>query len=180
MNQRQISLELPPELLMAMHDLATEQEGTVSHVVQDLLTEHLASKKGARPAPAPTNEKLVMALQKLLFRDMAEATSWEDLDQRMRKHGYFLKIAWGGLSIHTETSGKNSATPISWVFPMGLLPGGLGPASRKTRASPDLFLPYRAFSKTSCCPPRNLDRQNVTRAFAGVLVCDTPAAGTKG
>lgn len=131
MNHRHVSLELPPELLMAMHDLATEKEGTVSHVVQDLLTEHLASTKGARPAPEPTQERLVFALQKLLFRDMAEATSWEDLDNRMRKHGYFLKIAWGGLSLHTETSGQRICHTHRLGFSYGTFARRFGPGKPK-------------------------------------------------
>lgn len=106
MNSRTVSIQLPADLVLAVHDLATEQEGTVAKIVEDLLVAHLAARKGSKPKPEIADERLVFALQKLLFRDMAEAEGWDDLDNRLRRHGYFMKIAWGGLSLHTETSGQ--------------------------------------------------------------------------
>ncbi|MBW4706601.1 hypothetical protein KX928_02265 [Roseobacter sp. YSTF-M11] len=105
MNKRTVTVQLPADLILAVHDLATEQEGTVAKIVEDLLVSHLATRKGARKKAEVVDERLIFALQKLLFRDMAEAEDWDDLDTRLRRHGYYLKIAWGGLSLHTETSG---------------------------------------------------------------------------
>lgn len=105
MNSRTVSIQLPADLVLAVHDLATEQEGTVAKIVEDLLVAHLATGKGSKTKVEIADQRLVFALQKLLFRDMAEADNWPDLDARLRRHGYFLKIAWGGLSLHTETSG---------------------------------------------------------------------------
>ncbi|MEE4189205.1 MAG: hypothetical protein V2I76_12245 [Roseobacter sp.] len=136
MNKRLVSVELPDELAMAVHDLATEREDTVSQILQDLLAEHLAAKKGARPDSAPTSEKLVFALQKLLFRDMAEATSWEDLDHRMRKHGYYLKISWGGLALHTETSGHKVCHTHNLGFSYGTFVRRFGPGKPKDPREP--------------------------------------------
>jgi hypothetical protein len=106
MNKRAVTVQLPSDLILAVHDLATEQEGTVAKIIEDLLVAHLASRKGKPVKPVMADERLVFALQKLLFRDMAEAKNWVELDGRLREHGYFLKIAWGGLSLHTETSGQ--------------------------------------------------------------------------
>lgn len=106
MNSRTVTIDLPADLVLAVHDLATENEGTVGKIVEDLLVAHLATQKGAKKKTQTADERLVFALQKLLFRDMAEAEGWHDLDVRLRRHGYFLKIAWGGLSLHTETSGQ--------------------------------------------------------------------------
>ncbi|WP_300032758.1 hypothetical protein [uncultured Roseobacter sp.] len=105
MNKRTVTVQLPADLALAVHDLATEKEGTVGKIVEDLLQAHILNRKSSRKQTEEVNERLVFALQKLLFRDMAEAASWEDLDNRLRRHGYFLKVAWGGLSLHTETSG---------------------------------------------------------------------------
>ncbi|WP_195820901.1 hypothetical protein [Roseobacter sp. MH60115] len=106
MNSRTVSIQLPADLALAVHDLATEQEGTVAKVVEDLLVAHLAARKGSKRPSEVVDQRLIFALQKLLFRDMAEAQDWDDLDERLRRHGYFMKIAWGGLSLHTETSGQ--------------------------------------------------------------------------
>ena len=97
MNKRVVSVELPPDLFLAVHDLATEQEGTIGAVVEDLLVAHLETHKSAKPKERVADERLVFALQKLLFRDLADACDWAALDKRLRQHGYFMKIAWGGL-----------------------------------------------------------------------------------
>ncbi len=136
MNKRHVSVELPPDLLRAVHDLATEQENTVSHLVEGLLSDHLARSKGAKPATPPPDEKLVFALQKLLFRDMAEASDWDDLDNRMRKHGYYLKIAWGGLSLHTETSGQKVCQTHRLGFSYGTFVRRFGPGKPRDPQDP--------------------------------------------
>ncbi|MEM6886742.1 MAG: hypothetical protein AAF636_01245 [Pseudomonadota bacterium] len=106
MNKRAVTVQLSSDLLLAVHDLATEQEGTVAKVVEGALLEHIASRKGTLKSAPQASDKLVFALQKLLFRDMAEATGWADLDARLRGHGYYIKLAMGGMSLHTETSGQ--------------------------------------------------------------------------
>jgi hypothetical protein len=106
MNKRAVTVQLPSDLILAVHDLATEQEATVAKIIEDLLVAHLAQRKQSAQKRDEPDERLVFALQKLLFRDMAEATGWADLDARLGQHGYYLKVAWGGLSLHTETSGQ--------------------------------------------------------------------------
>jgi hypothetical protein len=106
MNRHAVTVQLPSDLLRAVHDLATEREGTVATVVEGALMEYLSAIKGPMKTTTAVDHRLVFALQKLLFRDMAEATGWADLDARLGKHGYFLKISWGGMSLHTETSGQ--------------------------------------------------------------------------
>jgi hypothetical protein len=131
MNKRAVTVQLPADLVMAVHDLATEQEDTVARIVESLVAEHLANKKGAKKRPPPASERLVFALQKLLFRDMAEARDWDDLDKRMRKHGYYLKIAWGGLSLHTETSGQKLCHTHDLGFSYGTFVRRFGPGKPK-------------------------------------------------
>ncbi|MFK7878663.1 hypothetical protein [Roseobacter sp.] len=106
MNSRTVTIQLPADLMLAVHDLATEREGTVGKIIEDLLVTHLAAQNGSKKKTEAADQRLVFALQNLLFRDMAEASGWDDLDARLRRHGYYLKIAWGGLSLHTETSGQ--------------------------------------------------------------------------
>lgn len=106
MNKRAVTVQLPSDLFLAVHDLATEQQGTVATIVEGALFQHLKAHKGSMNASPPASERLVFALQKLLFSDMASATSWADLDARLSAHGYFLRLAIGGMSLHTETSGQ--------------------------------------------------------------------------
>ena len=127
MNKRAVTLELPPDLFFAVHELASEQQGTVSKVVEELVTEQLCRKKGVKTRPGPPNEKLVFALQTLLFRDMAEASGWRDLDARLRKHGHFLRISIGGLSLHTRTSGQKLCHTHDLGFSYGTFIRRFGP-----------------------------------------------------
>lgn len=127
MNKRVVTLELSPDLFHAVHDLASEREGTVGTVVEDLLSSHLESAKKARPKASISNERLNFALQKLLFRDLADATDWEDLGARLLKHGYYLRIAWGGLSLHSETSGQKLCNLHDLGFSYGTFVRRFGP-----------------------------------------------------
>jgi hypothetical protein len=131
MNKRVVSVELPADLFRAVHDLATEQEGTVTNVVEDLLIAHLEARRSLRPNQCEPDEKLVFALQKLLFRDLAEARDWEYLDRRLRRHGYFMKVAWGGLSLHTETSGQKLCNVHDLGFSYGQFIRRFGPGRPK-------------------------------------------------
>ena len=136
MNKSAVTVQLPADLVRAVNDLATEREDTVATVVEGLVVEHLASKNGTKRVPPPASERLVFALQNLLFRDMAEAKNWDDLDRRMRKHGYYLKIAWGGLSLHTETSGQKLCNTHDLGFSYGTFIRRFGPGKPKGPRDP--------------------------------------------
>ncbi|ABG30033.1 hypothetical protein CEP88_11860 [Roseobacter denitrificans] len=131
MTKHAITLQLSDDLFKAVHDLATEQQGTVAEVVEDLVTEHLGGPKSAARRLPRAGEKLIFALQKLLFRDMAEARDWADLDDRLRKHGYFMKITLGGLALHTETSGKRVCHTHDLGFSYGTFVRRFGPGKPK-------------------------------------------------
>ena len=126
-----VTLELSSDLFYAVHDLASEQEGTVGSVVEELLASHLATTKKAHPTTKIANDRLVFALQKLLFRDLAEASSWEELDARLSKHGYYLRIAWGGLSLHSVTSGQKLCNLHDMGFSYGTFVRRFGPGKPK-------------------------------------------------
>ncbi len=126
-----MNLKLPSDLVQAVHDLATEREDTVARIVEGLVAEHLSSKEGIKPRQPRASEKLIFALQNLLFRDMAEAENWEDLDSRLRKHGYFLKITWGGLALYTETSGQKLCHTHDMGFSYGTFLRRFGPGKPK-------------------------------------------------
>lgn len=122
-----ISVELPSELFLAVHDLAAEKQGTVANVVEDLLTTHLSSRRNGANKWPKRNERLILALQKLLFRDLAEATTWDDLNQRLSRHGYYMSVALGGLSLYTETSGQKLCNLHDVGFSYGQFVRRFGP-----------------------------------------------------
>lgn len=126
-----MNLKLPAELVRAVQDLASAREDTVARVVEGLVAGQLATKEGIKSRPVRASERLVFALQNLLFRDMAEAKSWEDLDKRLRKHGYFLKITWGGLALFTETSGQKLCHTHDMGFSYGTFLRRFGPGKPK-------------------------------------------------
>jgi hypothetical protein len=131
MIKRAVTVQLPADLMGAVHDLASEQEDTVTRLVESLVEDHLMRKKGAKKRPPPPSDRLVFALQHLLFRDMAEARNWHDLDSRMRKHGYYLRIGWGGLCLHTETSGRKLCHTHDLGFSYGTFLRRFGPGKPK-------------------------------------------------
>lgn len=122
-----VSLELNSELFLAVHDLAAETQGTVTNVVEELLISHLASSKRDVPQRVKCDERLILALQKLLFRDLAEAESWDDLKRRLCRHGYFMKVVFGGLALHTETSGQKLCNLHDLGFSYGQFVRRFGP-----------------------------------------------------
>lgn len=136
MNKRTVTVALPADLALAVHDLATEQEGTVAKIVEDILTSHLVTRKKPKKKTAIRDERLVFALQKLLFRDMAEAEDWDDLDHRLRRHGYFMKVSWGGLSLHTQTSGHKLCNTHDLGFSYATFLRRFGPGKPKDPQQP--------------------------------------------
>ncbi len=122
-----VSLELPSDLILSAHDLAAENQGTVSNVFQDLLEAHLQTKNSGSKEKTEKGDRLIMAAQKLLFRDLAHARDWDDLRDRLARHGYFLKVSLGGMSLHTETSGQKVCNLHELGFSYGQFVRRFGP-----------------------------------------------------
>lgn len=122
-----VSFELPSELFLSVHDLAAEKHGTVSTVFEELLVSYLKKHKTNLVDKPGYDERVVLALQTLLFRDLAEADSWDDLSGRLARHGYFLKLCIGGMSLHTETSGRKLCKLHDLGFSYGQFVRRFGP-----------------------------------------------------
>lgn len=94
-----VTLKLPPRLLQDAGSVAAEQDVTIGHLVRHLLKREVDRRlRGKRSVQV--DETLLAALQALLARDMAEASGWEDLAVRLARHGYALRPAGGGLTLH--------------------------------------------------------------------------------
>ena len=59
-----ISLELQSDLFLAVHDLATEKQGTVTDIVEDLLAAHLSTKQSSSVQKPKKNENYLLDRQK--------------------------------------------------------------------------------------------------------------------
>ncbi|XDA98555.1 hypothetical protein AB1M95_01240 [Sulfitobacter sp. LCG007] len=105
METQTVTLKLPMVLVQAARDIANQRNETVTKVVEDLLKRDLIGRVGQKQSEE-RNQRLVFALQSLLVSDLDAATDWDDLSRRLARHGYWLKQSLGGLTLHTETSGR--------------------------------------------------------------------------
>ncbi len=99
MNSEIVTLKMPEALLRDASSVAAAQDVTIGHLVRQLLKKEVDRRLRAKTSNR-TDERLIAALQALLVRDMAEACSWSDLAVRLRRHGYDLRPAGGGLTLH--------------------------------------------------------------------------------
>lgn len=84
--------------------MAASRDVSIGHIVRDLLRREVNRYANAKTSNR-TDERLVAALQALLARDLAEATSWADLDSRLARHGFRMKPAGGGLTLNKRPCG---------------------------------------------------------------------------
>ena len=91
-----VTLRIPRPMLHQVQGLAEEQDVSLGHLVRELLKKEIGRRLSAKTSNR-TDERLVAALQALLARDMAEASGWSDLAQRLARHGYAIAPAGGGL-----------------------------------------------------------------------------------
>ncbi|MEM7520639.1 MAG: hypothetical protein AAF307_06330, partial [Pseudomonadota bacterium] len=99
-----VTLKLPPTLLRDAARVAQTEDVTVGHLVRLLLAKEVARRLNPK-TPVRADEGLLAALQALLARDIAEATGWDDLDDRLGRHGYRFQPAGGGIALYKVSCG---------------------------------------------------------------------------
>jgi len=104
MNSEIVTLKIPEALLRDASSVAAAQDVTIGHLVRQLLKKEVDRRLRAKTSNR-TDQRLVAALQALLARDMAEACNWSDLAVRLRRHGYDLRPAGCGLTLHKISCG---------------------------------------------------------------------------
>jgi hypothetical protein len=102
-----MTLQLPDRLLRDPAEVALAQDVTIGHLVRRLLAKEVERRLHPK-TPNRADEALVAALQALLAKDMAEARSWADLGERLRKQGYELRRAGGDLVLHKQSCGTRA------------------------------------------------------------------------
>lgn len=99
-----VTLKLPRKLLSEAGSVAAAQDVTIGHLVRQLLAKEVDRRLSPK-TPNRVDGGLLAALQALLSRDMAEATGWDDLADRLARHGYQLRPAGGGVVLYKKSCG---------------------------------------------------------------------------
>lgn len=120
MDLESVTLKLPRDLLSGAQRVATARDVTIGHMVRQLLKREVDRQLSAKRDEG-TNARLLTALQALLARDMAEACSWDDLENRLRPHGYVLRPAGGGIVLFKESCGTRVCKGSEIGFSYGAL-----------------------------------------------------------
>ncbi|MCX7558047.1 hypothetical protein OS190_00605 [Sulfitobacter sp. F26204] len=93
-----VPIEPPQSLLYNARYVTAHQDVSIGHLVRRLLAREIARRLHV-DATQEGDQGLVMALQTLLARDMAEATNWKDLGERLAVQGYELQPGIGGVTL---------------------------------------------------------------------------------
>ena len=120
MTMQTVTLKLPDVMLQAAQKLAAQHDVTVGQIVRDLLTREMREVNRSKTSDR-TDEHLLASLQTLLASDMARAFGWQDLADRLSRHGYDLRPAGGGLTLHQSTSGTRLCKASELGFAYGTL-----------------------------------------------------------
>lgn len=115
-----VTLKLPPKLLDDAGVVAAGQDVTIGHLVRHLLAKEVARRLHPKTS-SRAEDALVAALQALLARDIAEAAGWDDLEQRLARHGYVLRPAGGGIALHKTSCGTRICKGSELGFAYGTL-----------------------------------------------------------
>lgn len=127
MELESVTLKLPRELLSGAQRVATARDVTIGHMVRVLLKREVDRQLSAKRTEG-TDERLLAALQALLARDMAEATDWDDLAARLRRHGYQLRPSGGGVVLYKASCGTRVCKGSELGFGYGTLTKRFGTA----------------------------------------------------
>ncbi len=100
-----IPLKLPGEMISQLRVIARDRDESIGRVVRDIVGKDLRRRASAK-TPNRADELLVARLQRLLAAEMASADSWSDIQKRLSRHGYELRPAGGGLTLHERESGR--------------------------------------------------------------------------
>jgi hypothetical protein len=104
MELESVTLKLPRDLLSGAQRVATARDVTIGHMVRQLLKREV-DRQLLKGRQGGTDARLLDTLLALLSRDMAEARDWDDLAERLRPHGYELRLTGGGVVLYKSSCG---------------------------------------------------------------------------
>lgn len=120
MDLESVTLKLPRDLLSGAQRVATARDVTIGHMVRVLLKREVDRQLCETQKSGP-GARLLAALQALLTQDMVDAKSWEDLQSRLRPHGYELRPDGGGTALFKSSCGTRMCKGSELGFAYGQL-----------------------------------------------------------
>ena len=117
MEQRDVSLKLPLPMLLALQNVARDEDVTIGQLIRDALSRDLLRREKAK-MPVRADERLIAPLRALLADDFAYAANWADLQARLAAKGYRLAEAGGGLILTECDSGQRicKGSELGWGY----------------------------------------------------------------
>jgi hypothetical protein len=100
-----ITARLHPALHSAVLDIAMADDISPGQLIRDLLAREVARRQAARP-PVRADERLVAPLRARLAPALAHGKNWDDIQSLLRKEGFALREAGGGLALHEVPSDR--------------------------------------------------------------------------
>ncbi len=120
MELESVTLKLPRELLSGAQRIATAQDVTIGHMVRQFLKREV-DRQLTSSSRKETDERLLLALQALLARDVKEASDWTNLQERLRPHGYEVRAYSGGVALFKTSCGTRICKGSELGFPYATL-----------------------------------------------------------
>ena len=127
MDQTRITIAMSESLRIVAEEIAQDDDISLGQLIRDLLSKEISRRRNARP-PVRADEQLVAPLRARLASDLAHATSWDDLQSRLRTKGFVLREAGGGLALHAWPSDQRVCKASDLGFSYSRLMQRLGAA----------------------------------------------------
>lgn len=105
MQVHEVTLKLLAPQLRAAERLAQMRDVTVGQILREALAAELRRAGRAAKTPARADEQLLAPLRALLASDIAAASGWAELQNRLKAKGYAFREAGGGLALHSFPEG---------------------------------------------------------------------------
>lgn len=115
-----VTIKLPHAMRLELQRMARADDVSPGQLVRALVNREISRRNRARP-PVRADERLVAPLRARLAPDLAGASGWEDLSERLRGHGFELREAGGGLALYEWPSGARVCKASELGFSYGRL-----------------------------------------------------------
>jgi hypothetical protein len=99
MSYQDFPVKLPVEMIVILHDMAQEADVSVGQLIRSTLASEISRRRNARP-PNRADERLIAPLRARLAPILGTATNWRDVQAQLKRIGYILRPAGGGLALH--------------------------------------------------------------------------------
>ncbi|WP_296426791.1 hypothetical protein [Yoonia sp.] len=109
---KQIVLGLPPELVDALEHLGGRDDAAIGDILRNALRHDLRRRLRTK---AVKTDKALAPLRAQLSDDLTAADDWNDVQIRLRKHGYRFVKSGGGLTL-ADRSGKEICSAADLGF----------------------------------------------------------------